>query len=66
MSDVSDFEGAAVWHWRFAAAANNLAWDLSDQTGNAVQDREMLDVAQASAWHWTKVGSDLSDRPRLR
>jgi hypothetical protein len=49
MSDASDTEGAILWHRQFAAAANNLAWDLSEQTRNAAQDREMLDAAHAAS-----------------
>jgi hypothetical protein len=54
-------EEATAWHRRFAAAANNRAWDLSEQqTRNPAEDEEMLDAAQASAWHWAKVGSELN------
>jgi hypothetical protein len=58
MGDAS--EEVATWHRRFAAAANNRAWDLSVQTRNAAEDQEMLNAAHASAWHWTKVGSELN------
>ena len=60
MSDAKSSEEAAAWHRRFAAASNNRAWDLSVQTRNAAEDREMLDAAHASAWHWTKVGTELN------
>jgi hypothetical protein len=53
-------EEVTTWHRRFAAAANNRAWDLSVQTRNAAEDQEMLNAAHASAWHWTKVGSELN------
>jgi hypothetical protein len=54
----SDSERAA-WHKRFAMECNNRAWELSTATRSAADDREMLDVAHASAWHWAKVGSEL-------
>lgn len=60
MSDATPSEEATAWHRRFAAAANNRAWDLSVQTRNAAEDQEMLSVAHASAWHWTKVGTELN------
>jgi hypothetical protein len=58
MADTS--EETLVWHRRFAAAANNRAWDLSVQTRNAAQDQEMLDNAHTSAWHWSKIGIELN------
>jgi hypothetical protein len=58
MADTS--EETLAWHRRFAAAANNRAWDLSVQTRNATQDQEMLDTAHTSAWHWTKTGTELN------
>jgi hypothetical protein len=58
MSDTSD--QSMAWHRRFAAAANNRAWELSVQTRDAAQDREMLDTAHTSAWHWAKVGTELN------
>jgi len=58
MGDAS--EEVTTWHRGFAAAANNRAWELSVQTRNAAEDQEMLNAAHASAWHWTKVGSELN------
>jgi hypothetical protein len=65
VSDAKASEEATAWHRRFAAAGNNRAWDLSVQTRNAAEDEEMLNAAHASAWHWTKVGSELN-RMRAR
>jgi nicotinamide mononucleotide (NMN) deamidase PncC len=48
------------WHKRFAAQANNRAWELSVLDRTAEQDREMLDAAHASAWHWSAVGTELN------
>jgi hypothetical protein len=53
-------EEATAWHRRFAVAANNRAWDLSEQTRNAAEDQEMLNVAHASAWHWRQIGTELN------
>jgi hypothetical protein len=58
MGDTS--EETTAWHRRFAAAANNRAWDLSVQTRSTAEDQEMLNAAHASAWHWTKVGTELN------
>jgi hypothetical protein len=60
LSEAQAAEEATAWHRRFAAAGNNRAWDLSEQTRDAAQDREMLDAAHAAAWHWTKVGTELN------
>src|SRR5580692_303742 len=60
MTDATAPAEATSWHRRFAAAANNRAWDLSVRTRNAAEDQEMLDAAHASAWHWMKVGTELN------
>jgi hypothetical protein len=60
MSDATASEDVSAWHKRFAAAANNRAWDLSVQNRNAAEDEEMLNAAHASAWHWTKAGTELN------
>ncbi len=48
-----------LWHKRFAIDCNNRAWELSVQDRSPAQDREMLDAAHASAWHWAQVGTEL-------
>ena len=53
-SDLQD------WHKRFGAKANNRAWELSVLERTAEQDQEMLDVAHASAWHWSAIGTELN------
>jgi hypothetical protein len=60
MSDATASEDKSAWHRRFAATANNRAWDLSTQPRNVAEDQEMLDAAHASVWHWTKVGTELN------
>jgi hypothetical protein len=49
----------SAWHLYFAKMANNRAWQLSVEPRDAAGDREMLDAAHASAWHWQVVGGDL-------
>ncbi len=60
MDESTPSDVAPAWHRRFAAAANNRAWELSVQTRNATEDQEMLNAAHASAWHWTRVGTELN------
>jgi hypothetical protein len=60
MSDAKPSEEAIATHRRFAVASNNRAWDLSEQTRSSEEDREMLNAAHASAWHWTRVGTELN------
>jgi hypothetical protein len=51
----------ASWHKRFATEANNRAWDLAETQRTPAQDREMLDAAHASAWHWSAIGIELNN-----
>jgi hypothetical protein len=51
---------ALAWHRKFAAAANNRAWELSVQERSQAEDREMLNAAHASAWHWAHIGLELN------
>lgn len=60
LSEATGSEPGTLWGRRFAAAANNRAWDLSVQTRSAAEDQEMFDAAHASAWHWAKVGTELN------
>lgn len=48
-----------AWHKRFAAQANNRAWDLSTVSRTPDEDREMLDAAHSAAWHWGQIGTEL-------
>jgi hypothetical protein len=48
------------WHKHFAIECNNRAWDLSVQVRSPEQDREMLNCAHASAWHWAHIGTELN------
>jgi hypothetical protein len=46
------------WH---AVECNNLAWSLSDSPDRTrLQDEDMLNAAHASAYHWSRVGTDLN------
>jgi hypothetical protein len=60
MDDGKASEDVTAWHRRFAAAANNRAWELSERPRDPAEDREMLDAAHASAWHWGRVGVELN------
>jgi hypothetical protein len=52
-----DKETIDKWHRWFAVECNNRAWDLAAAAGRSPEeDREMLDTAHASAFHWAKVG----------
>lgn len=53
-------EDTQAWHQRFAAQCNNRAWELSTAQRSPQQDKEMLDAAHGSAWHWAKVGTELN------
>ena len=57
---TSETHDANPWHKRFAAQANNRAWDLTTVTRSPEEDREMLDAAHASAWHWGAIGTELN------
>jgi hypothetical protein len=50
----------AHWQRYFAMTANNRAWDLSVEARDAAADRELLDAAHASAWHWRAAGTELN------
>lgn len=47
------------WQRYFAIEANNRAWELAARARSAAEDREMLDAAHASAWHWEVAGTEL-------
>lgn len=57
---ASESAGSDHWHRQFAAECNNRAWELAVQARTSSEDREMLDAAHASAWHWGKVGGELN------
>lgn len=48
------------WHREVAMSCNNRAWALSVQDRSPLEDREMLDAAHASAWHWNLIGTELN------
>ena len=60
MTQPSDQPEAQAWHKKFAMQCNNRAWALSVQPRSAAEDREMLDAAHASAYHWAQVGTELN------
>ena len=48
------------WHRQTAILCNNRAWELAVQPRTESGDREMLDAAHTSAWHWALVGTELN------
>ena len=60
MSDAQQTSDASAWQRKFATACNNRAWELSVQDRGPAEDREMLNAAHASAWHWSQVGNELN------
>ena len=58
MTDAAD--PSTPWSLEIAKACNNRAWELSVRTRTPDEDREMLDAAHTSAWHWAKVGNELN------
>ena len=49
------------WHRRFGVECNNQAWALAAKPGRSPdEDRDMLQQAFASAWHWSKAGTALN------
>jgi hypothetical protein len=59
-SKTLDEADAPAWHKRFAARSNNRAWELASRDRTPAEDRELLDLAHASAWHWAQVGTELN------
>jgi hypothetical protein len=50
-------------HEMFAKAANNRVWDLlGDEQRSAAGDREMVDAAHASLWHWRHAGTAVHEQ----
>jgi hypothetical protein len=60
MSEAKAAEDKNASHRAFAATSNNRAWDLSVRARSATEDQEMLNAAHASAWHWSKVGTEVN------
>jgi hypothetical protein len=49
---------ARHWRRRFAAAANNRAWELAERDSRAAaEDAEMLDAAHAARHLWAPIGT---------
>jgi hypothetical protein len=60
VSQSAEKDETQAWHKHIAMSCNNRAWDLSTELRTPAQDREMLDVAHTSAWHWARVGTELN------
>lgn len=62
MNPKPSLEEQNRWHKWFAMETNNRAWALCEQiTRTPQEDREMLHAANASAYHWKKVGTLLNE-----
>ena len=60
MSQQEISDESRAWHREVAMQCNNRAWALSVRPRSPEEDREMLDAAHASAWHWALVGTELN------
>jgi len=60
MSHEGSEPEALEWHRQVAMQCNNRAWALSVAQRSPPEDREMLDAAHASAWHWARIGTELN------
>ena len=60
MVQTPDNPDPLAWHRYFAMECNNRAWQLSVEPRDTLKDREMLNAAHGSAWHWELVGTDLN------
>lgn len=62
MQDQPTQEQTDQWHRRFAIQCNNNSWDLASKTERTpVEDRDMLYMAYASAYHWSKIGKPINN-----
>jgi hypothetical protein len=50
-------------HRTFGVAANNRAWELlGNEARTPEQDRELVDAAHASLWHWRHAGTLVNEQ----
>lgn len=45
----------------FAIEANNLAWSLLESERDEAMDRQMLQMAEVAAYHWSAAGNELNN-----
>ena len=55
-----DQQDRGDWHRYFAVECNNRAWELATAERSAAEDDELLNVAHASAYHWSIAGDELN------
>lgn len=61
MDDKPTQETIDRWHRFFAVECNNAAWNLTSKLDRTPdEDQEMLNLAYASAYHWSKVGQPIN------
>lgn len=60
MTEQPTQEAVDKWHRWFAIECNNQAWTLTDKADRTpTEDRDLLHLAYALAFHWSKVGTPL-------
>ena len=57
MSEKSHPTSSQDWQLHFAKLTNNRAWDLAENPTDISAINDLLNLAHASAWHWSQVGS---------
>jgi len=62
MEEKITLENLERWHRYFAAECNNRAWDLASKSDRIpTEDQEMLNLAHASAYHWSALGKPVNN-----
>lgn len=60
MTEQFSPEDIQKWHRYFAVECNNGAWQLSLDAERDARLYELLNLAHAAAYHWSKVGTELN------
>jgi hypothetical protein len=61
VTDQPTMEELNAWHKRFAMSCNNESWALIEKPERTdAEGREMLYLAYAAAYHWSKVGTPVN------
>ena len=59
MAQETNPDESQAWRRRFAAMANNRAWDLSEAAARSADEAaEMLDAAHAARFLWRGIGNE--------
>lgn len=63
MSDPPDVPATAAEHRTWGARANTRVWELLELTSRTDDDnRELIDAAYASRWHWRHGGEAINEQ----